>query len=98
VAKITSGQRSPAGRARHLHVEEHEVRRQARDLGERFHPVGGLADHLQAGVRLQELAKARARRRLVVDDQGPHHAGSVSTTEAPLPPGPSPMVMAAASP
>jgi hypothetical protein len=54
---------------RHLHVEEHEVRRVALDDRDRIDAVLALAQQVHALFAIEQLAQARARLRLVVDDQ-----------------------------
>ena len=61
-------------KSRHLDVEEHGIRFQAFDCGCGRQPVHGFTHDVDIRVRAQPATQLVARRRLVVDDEYPHHA------------------------
>ena len=61
--------------ARHLDVEEHEVRRVARDRVDRLAPVCALVDDLEVTECAQAELESAPRERLVVDDDGAYRPG-----------------------
>jgi hypothetical protein len=72
---------------RHLHVEEHQLRRLRLDHLERFATVAGDADHLDLVVALQELQQPGSGGFLVVDHEGAN--GVHGSFRGSLPPRPS---------
>ena len=70
-----------AGNARHLDVEEHQVRLVLGDRGDRFAAVGTLAHDRDVGCALQAQFEAATSKRLVVDDDGTDaHVGCVASS------------------
>ena len=55
----------------HPDVHQHEVRRELARALQRLAPVGGLADHLEVGLRVEDHPQAAAHERLIVGDQDP---------------------------
>jgi hypothetical protein len=71
------GDREPC-RARHLDVEEDDIRfRLAHEL-DRSAGTRRLTDHLDVGVLGKQVAQLIARRRLVVDHQRANHVAGTS--------------------
>jgi hypothetical protein len=63
-----------AGHSGHRVVEDQQVRPELESLPRRLIPVGGLAHHLEVGVRLHERAEAAADREMVIgDENAPGH-------------------------
>ena len=60
--------REPVG-LRHLHVEEHEIRRERLDLGHRRRAVPALPDDLDVGLVAEEGPQPAPRERFVVDEE-----------------------------
>ena len=59
------------GESGHLDVEEHEVGLQPVDGVDRFEPVAGLPDHVDAAELPQQVAEFLPRQLLIVDEDCP---------------------------
>ncbi len=71
VLGLDARQDAEAVEARHLHVEEHEVRLPLADRLHGLEAVAALTDDLDVGFVLEPVAHPLARQRFIVDDQGP---------------------------
>ena len=62
--------------AGHPDVHQHHVGVQGRCHADAGRPVGGLADHLDVRLGLEDHPEAHAEQGLVIDEQDPDHAAS----------------------
>jgi len=67
---------------RHLDVHQRDVRAVLGGQRDRLLPVGGLGDHLDVILRLQQRPDTAADQRLVVSEQDPDHAGARAGSSA----------------
>jgi hypothetical protein len=70
----------------HPDVHQHQVRRELARALQRRAPVGGFADHLEVGLRVEDHPQAAAHERLIVGDQDPDGLGHACTCAASLSP------------
>jgi hypothetical protein len=62
-------QKSKAIHVRHLHIEEHQIRRFVFDYREGFRPIGAFPNQFDRGITLEHFADKSAGVRLIIDDQ-----------------------------
>jgi hypothetical protein len=69
---------------RHTDVEEHEVRREPRQLAGGLARIAEVADDVDVRMRATQACESAARELFVVDDRDPH-AGTTSSARTPTP-------------
>ena len=67
----------------HAQIHEHHIGTQPGDHGQRLRSIGGLTDHLQAGLLGEHGHHAGPHHRVVVHDEEPDHRGTSTTTDVP---------------
>src|SRR5215471_9699839 len=86
-ARLRRGlERTKAVGAGHLHIQKHQVGREAAHRRERFLSGSGLRDLLHFGVALQETAHLAARGWLVIHNEHANHVRNGTATVTARPP------------